>query len=194
MARRDISFVQGGLYHIHNRGARRVSIFREARNYVYVARLMAQVAKECQLTVIAYCLLPNHYHWLVQQDGEVAAGMLPRRVFGSYSQAYNRTYRESGTLFQGPFSARAVDTDDYVRHLCRYIHANPVRHGIVDSPGEWPHSDYNEWISPSTHNRFAFVQSWFGSPERYVEFVREYIEHSARISSELLRFEKDLEG
>ncbi len=193
MARRDISFVQGGFYHIYNRGARRVSIFREARNYDYVSRLMTQVAGECQLTVVAYCLLPNHYHWLVRQDGEVGAGMLPRRVFGSYSQAYNRTYRESGTLFQGPYLARAVEADSYMRHLCRYIHANPVKHGLVDAPELWPYSDYSEWITPTSGDVLRFVQSWFGSPEQYAKFVAEYIEHKARINSALLRFESDLE-
>lgn len=60
MPRRAIQFVNGGYYHVYNRGASRLSIVREERNYVYLLRLMKQAAEKCELTIIAYCLLPNH--------------------------------------------------------------------------------------------------------------------------------------
>src|SRR3954465_523573 len=126
MPRRNIQFVQGSYYHIYNRGAAYQSIFRENRNYTYLLRLMKQVAAECKLAIIVYCLLPNHYHWLVRQESDIPTSMLPKRVFGSYSQAFNRSYKGSGTLFQGPYCATLVDSDAYLRHICRYIHGNPV--------------------------------------------------------------------
>jgi REP element-mobilizing transposase RayT len=99
--------------HVYNRGAARLSIIREERNYRYLLRLMKDVATECNLTIIASCLLPNHYHWLVRQDGATPVGMLPKRVFGSYSQAFNKAYKGSGTLFEGAFRGTLVDTESY---------------------------------------------------------------------------------
>jgi putative transposase len=195
MPRRSVTFTQGSYYHIYNRGARRVSIFREARNYAYVTRLMQQVAKECQLTVLAYCLLPNHYHWLVRQDGETPAGTLPRRVFGSYSQAYNRAYAESGTLFQGPYAVRLVDTDTYLLHICRYIHANPVKHGIAATLDAWPYSNYLEWLDQRSGMLVdrQFIHTYFETPQQYALFVGEYVSERSRLTNEIRRFEDELE-
>jgi REP element-mobilizing transposase RayT len=195
MPRRSTMFVQGKYYHIYNRGARRVSIFREARNYVYVTRLMQQVARQSQLTILVYCLLPNHYHWLIRQDGDTPAGVLPRRVFGSYSQAYNHAYAESGTLFQGTYSVRHIDSDAYLRHICRYIHINPVKHGIAAGINAWPYSNYLEWLDQRSETPVdrQFICTFFETPQQYALFVGEYLSGRAELPEELRRFENDLE-
>ena len=167
--------VQGGYYHIYNRGAGRQSILREERNYVYLLRLLKAVTTECKVTVIAYCLLPNHYHWLLRQDGETSAGKVPARVFGSYSQAFNRAYERTGTLFEGPYQVRAVQTDAYFVNVCCYIHLNPVHHGFVRAPEEWPYSNYLEWIEKrrGTLVDRELVRAYFAAPEKYEAFVRQ---------------------
>jgi len=70
----------GHFYHIYNRGVHRHSIFREPENYLYVLGKMKKYARELAVTLIAYCLLPNHYHFLLRQDGERPASLLPQRV------------------------------------------------------------------------------------------------------------------
>ena len=109
MRPRRPTYVSGHYYHIYNRGAHRVSIFREEDNYHFVLCKVKKYLAELALSVIAYCLMPNHYHFLVRQDGENRAGLLPQRVFNSYSKAYNRRYEHSGTLFQGPYQVIHVD-------------------------------------------------------------------------------------
>jgi len=130
------------------------------------------------VTVIAYCLLPNHYHWLLRQDGEIRVGKVPTRVFGSYTQAFNRAYERTGTLFEGPYKAIAVDTDAYLVNLCCYIHLNPVRHGLVDRPDEWPYSNYLEWIEkrPGKLVDRELVRDYFAAPQDYEEFVATFQE------------------
>ncbi|GIV96072.1 MAG: hypothetical protein KatS3mg057_0729 [Herpetosiphonaceae bacterium] len=186
MPRRQIRFARGQYYHIYNRGAGRQSIFYEEKNYHYLLRLIKQVAAECELTMIAYCLLPNHYHWLVRQDGDTPAGDLPRRVFGSYSQAFNRAYQRSGTLFEGPYRAIMIDSEAYLCQLCRYIHSNPVKHGIVAAPESWPYSNYLDWIGERTGTLLdrEFQQRHFGTPERYKAYVLDYLAGRAPLSPE----------
>ena len=170
-------FIPGGFYHIYNRGAHRESIFREEDNYPFVLRKIKRYAKELDLVLIAYCLMPNHYHLLVHQNGEQAAGLLPQRVFNSYSKAYNKRYAHSGTLFEGPYKARQIERDDHLLHLCRYIHANPVKHGLVGQPEEWPYANYLEWVGLRSGELVdhAFVAAHFPSPADYREFVRDYL-------------------
>jgi REP element-mobilizing transposase RayT len=136
-----------------------------------------QYTTALQLTVIAYCLLPNHYHLLVRQDADHAAGLLPQRIFNSYSKAYNRRYRHSGTLFEGPYKVVAVESDGHLLQLCRYIHANPVTHGLVADLEAWPYTNYLEWVErrAGTLVDRAFVQDHFPSHAAYRDFVADYL-------------------
>ena len=194
MAKRP-DFTAGYYYHLYNRGAHKASLFREHDNYVYVLHQVKKVIGEQNLTVIAYCLLSNHYHILVRQNGDAAAGLLAQYVFNAYSKAYNTRYEHSGTLFEGPFRAIKVDSQNYLLHLCRYIHANPVRHGIVTELEEWPYSNYLEWLGLRTGELLDrdFVRDCFGTAEQYRQFVLDYVTNR-RLPEGLVRMLKELEG
>ena len=174
---RKVKFVQGNYYHIYNRGAGRQSIFKNRGNFAYLLELLNKVLAECHVTMIAYCLLPNHYHWLLRQDGATKAGWVPTRVFGSYSQAFNKANNRTGTLFEGPYKAILVESDDYLLHLCRYIHGNPVRHGLAMSPELWPYSNYLDWVGKRSGNLIdrAFVAAHFPREGEYEAYVRSYL-------------------
>jgi REP element-mobilizing transposase RayT len=170
-------FIPGGFYHIYNRGAHRDSIFYEEDNYLFVLRKIKRYSKQLNLAVIAYCLMPNHYHLLVRQNSEQAAGFLPQRVFNSYSKAYNKRYGHSGTLFEGPYKVRRAESDGHLLHLCRYVHSNPVKHGLVSRPEEWPYSNFPEWMGLRSGELVdhAFVAAHFSSPADYQAFVHDYL-------------------
>jgi len=170
-------FEPGRFYHIYNRGAHRVSIFREHSNYLFVLSKMKRYLAQLHLTVIVYCLMPNHYHYLLRQDGKQRAGLLPQRVFNSYSKAYNKRYGHSGTLFEDNYRIIPVEEEAYLLHLCRYIHANPVKDGLVDHLEDWAYSNYHEWVGlrNGTMVDRDFIKSYFPSADAYIEFVWSYL-------------------
>jgi len=175
---RKVKFVQGHYYHIYNRGANRQPIFRTDDNYRFLLRRVKAYATRFDIAVIAYCLMPNHYHFLLRQDGPHSISRFVQAVFNSYTKAFNKMFHRSGTLFAGPFRAVWVDRDEYLLHLCRYIHLNPVRAGLVASPEAWPYSNYLEWVG-AREGRLkdeAFIRAWFPSPQAYREFVRDGLE------------------
>lgn len=195
MPARTVEFIQDGYYHLYNRGAGRQPIFREAANYEFVLRRMKQYAAEFGISVIVYCLMPNHYHWLLRQDGGTAAGLLAQRVFNSYTKAFNKMYSRTGTLFEGRYKAKAIEEEAHLLHLCRYIHANPVKNGLTNEVTSWPYSNYHEWIGarPGTLVDRGFVQDMFPDIEQYVRFVQDYLQFR-RLPEELASYLDDLEA
>lgn len=173
----EIVWTPGHYYHLFNRGARQITIFREEKNYHFVLYRVKKYCREFDLTVIAYCLMPNHYHFLVRQNSEPPAGLLPQRVFNSYTKAYNKMYERSGTLFERRYQAIPVETESHLKHLCRYIHTNPVKDGIVSHPEAWLYSNYLEWIGqrPGTIFDVDFIHTFFGDIQNYKSFVEKYV-------------------
>ncbi|MCX6038134.1 MAG: transposase [Chloroflexi bacterium] len=187
MPYRITPFVEGQFYHIYNRGSGRQPIFFEEENYRYLLRLFKKYTRTTGITVIAYCLMPNHYHFLVRQDGESPAGLLFQRVFNAYSKAVNKKYGRAGTLFQGRYRCILLDKTSHLFHLCRYIHANPVVAGLVATPEQWDFSNYREWISSrdGTLCDADFVRTNFGTASEYAEFVQDYIANRAELPPEI---------
>jgi REP element-mobilizing transposase RayT len=167
----------GSYYHIYNRGRSRLSICHDKSDYFDILKKLRTYSLKYSIAIIAYVLLPNHYHFLVRQDALPRASLLPQRIFNSYSKIYNLKYTHSGTLFEGSAKAKIVTTEAYLLHLCRYIHANPVLHGITRTLDEWPYSNYPEWIGTrhgALVNR-AFITDHFSTPAAYREFVIDYL-------------------
>ncbi len=194
-ARKDLLTWQKGMYyHIYNRGISRSPIFREEGNYLFVLGKLKAACRENQLSMIAYCLEPNHYHFFIRQDGDLPAGNLPQYVFNSYTKAYNKKYEHSGTLFEGRFRAKAIQTSSHLLHLCRYIHGNPVKDGLVANPADWPYSNYLDWIGErkGTLVDHRFMQEQFGSAEAYKKFLFEYL-RSRQLPDDVIRFLNELE-
>jgi putative transposase len=178
-------YVQGHFYHFYNRGAHRVSIFREADNYVFVMRKLKHYCSKLNLTPIAYCLMPNHYHLLVRQDGDTPAGLLPQRIFNSYTKAYNKRYEHTGTLFEGNYRVAEIETESHLISLCRYIHANPVKDGIVDDVTEWPYSNYLEWVQArcGTLVDRAFIKQYYPTADAYRQEIQSYLHDRKQIAA-----------
>jgi REP element-mobilizing transposase RayT len=178
MPYRKVQFAQGQFYHIYNRGVGRQPIFREEENYLFLLRRVNKYASAFHIAVITYCLMPNHYHFLLRQDDQIPAGRLPQRVFNSYTKAFNKRYDRTGTLFEGPYKAIHVDQDHYLLHLCRYIHANPVKHGLVYDLEQWPYSNYMEWVGARNGKLVdhTFAREHFPVTESYRQFVLGYLD------------------
>ena len=188
LARRDV-FAPGEYYHIFNRGAGRGTLFFTPANYEHCLRLIKHYRRPCGAAVIAYCLMPNHYHLLVRQEGEAPLSRFINVVFNAYVQAVNRERKRKGTMFEGRFRHVLVDREAYVEHLCRYIHLNPVIAGLVPRPGDWLYSNYQEWAGQraGTLKDEEFIRQRFPSAEEYRVFVDDEI-GEARMRARLKRY------
>ena len=170
----------GHCYHVYNRGCNREHIFANAGNYVFLLQRVKSFLADYPLSVIAYSLMPNHYHFLLRPEEDGTLSQFVQRLFSSYTQAFNKQQGRSGTLFEGRAKSVLVDADEYVLHLCRYIHLNPVRAGLVLHPDEWPYSNYGEWVEQrdGTLVDRAFLRQYFPTAADYEMFVMSEVEPS----------------
>jgi REP element-mobilizing transposase RayT len=172
MPRRPVIFEENSFYHLYNRGVNRQPIFFQAGDYYDFLRRVKSCLNEAGVKIIAYCLMPNHYHLLVRVTGGSLSGSMHALAVG-YSKAINKRYGRSGHLFEGPFRAIFVDREEYLAHLSRYIHLNPVRAGLASKPELWEFSSYAEYVGErrGTLPRPEPVLSLFPTATAYRHFV-----------------------
>jgi putative transposase len=169
----------GRYYHIYNRGVNRENLFVEERNYRYFLQLYARHIEPIANTY-AYCLLRNHFHFLLQIK-DLTGFSKPVRsdlkkpsqyfsnLFNAYTKALNRACGRTGTLFQRPFGRIEVTSNAYLTWLVVYIHRNPQKHGFVDDYRTWPYSSYHAHLSDRpTHLQREEVVEWFHGIEGLV--------------------------
>lgn len=166
-------FEPGHCYHLYNRGNNHQSIFFERENYLHFLRLVRRYLVGQTLDLIAYCLMPNHYHFLVYfKTGNLSEAM--QLLSLAYTKAINRRYNRVGSLFQGRFRSIWVEQEDYLYHLVRYIHLNPVKARLVLHPQEWEFSSYLEYagLRKGTLPKLEIIQKQMNSEEVYQSFLQ----------------------
>lgn len=137
----------GNYYHIYNRGVNRGAIFFCEENYLFFLRRIRRYFTPDLAEIVAYCLMPTHYHLLVQVKTDDEFGNRVMKPLGtSYVKAVNKQQDRVGTLFQGRYRAKLVDSDAYLQHLTRYIHLNPVQANYATNAATWPYSSFREYV------------------------------------------------
>ena len=128
-----------GYFHAYSRGAGPISIFRDEYDYRLFRRMMIVVARRFTWRVLAYCLMPTHYHVVLEVSvTNLSRGM--HRLNGLYASAFNERHERTGALFQSRFHARVIESDEHLERLAAYVPDNPVRAGYCEKREDWPWS------------------------------------------------------
>jgi REP element-mobilizing transposase RayT len=147
-----------GTYHVCSRGNNRHAIVCDDDDRETWLRILAYVTREYGWTALAYCLMTNQYHLLIQlpEDGGLSDGM--RLLNGLYSRVTSKKYGRSGHLFHKRFRATQIETNEHRLTVAAYIVLNPVRAGICALPREWRWSSYRASAGLVTPPNFLAVR------------------------------------
>ena len=158
--------------HIWCRGNRKQPIFVDDFDRERFLVLLAKVSKKLGWRCVAYCLMGNHVHLVVDVPAfTISRGM--QLLNGQYAQAFNRRHGYVGHLFQGRFSASRVDDDAYSLQVGRYVVLNPVRAGMVGDAVEWSWSSHRAMLGKVAPPPFLDVQWTLGQFARKIDLARE---------------------
>ncbi|KKQ46589.1 MAG: hypothetical protein US67_C0075G0005 [Candidatus Woesebacteria bacterium GW2011_GWD1_38_10] len=201
-------YSQDGYYHIYNRGVGKRRIFKEKSDYLTFLSFLKEALSEpvdpdllketftlqgCsfqgvphqpknfhnKLYLLAFCLMPNHFHLLVRQINPTIITEFMRSLATRYSMYFNKRYNRVGSLFQNIFKAIQILDDNYLLHLSRYIHLNPQKNykdltRAYSSYADYLHLRNTEWVKTDIilnyfENKVSPEFKKFNSYKKFVE-------------------------
>jgi putative transposase len=173
---------ENSYYHVYNRGVDNRNIFQDREDYetflyylyIYTASPGTVQQKYPKLPprltaknlfgetyLIAYCLLPNHFHLLLKQKSSGAMPRLLKQVINGYVTYFNKKYKKSGAIFQGRYKSMRIESEYLLVQMVRFVHLNPSIAGLTKNLNEYYWSSYvNKELTQGIINRFKNVEEW----------------------------------
>lgn len=145
-----------GIYHVMARGNRRKNIFHDDEDKNRFINILVQKKKDDKFTLLAFCIMDNHYHLLIREEKESLSSIM-KMINSTYAVYYNNKYEGIGHVFQDRFRSEAIHNDAYLLNVTRYIHNNPKKAGIVLNCKDYPWSSYQNYIYYKKNNELLDV-------------------------------------
>ena len=184
-------FNPGNFYHVYNHAVGKDNLFTSHENYLFFLNRYDKYLSSIFKT-FAYCLMPNHFHILIQvrDEKELRASFATvnfeidfhkfimqklSNFLNSYAKAFNKQQSRKGALFVDYTKRKEITNDFYFTRVVNYIHQNAVLHGFCKTAADWDYSSYNSIITlnkPSKLERNK-IFDWFGGIEQFVSFHQE---------------------
>lgn len=139
--------------------------------------------KERLVRILAYCLMPTHFHLILRQLEDRGISLYLRDIQNSYSHYFNTKHKRKGPLWESKFKNVLVENNEQLLHLTRYIHLNPVTAYLVKRPEQWYRSSYNEYLSvdKTADNLCKFDDILEIKPKVYRKFVNDQISYQREL-------------
>jgi len=147
MPRRARKYLPGYPYHIVQRGNNRNACFVAPQDYRFYLELWEECSQRYSVAIHAYCLMTNHIHFLVTPGDSDSVSFATKVIGSRYAQYFNKTYKRTGTLWEGRHKYSLVQSERYFLTCSRYIELNPVVANMVSKPEQYKWSSYmcNAW-------------------------------------------------
>lgn len=171
MPRPPRAIVANYCYHVLNRANRRAEVFHEAADYAAFIALMTRAQEHEELPILAACLMPNHFHLVVQPTRARSISRWIHWLCTTHVRHYHAKYGTSGRIWQGPYKACLVQTDRYLLTLMRYVERNAQEARIVRRAEDWSWGSLR-WRNGPT-SPLALAAAPIELPSYWTEFVNQ---------------------
>lgn len=140
MPRKPREFIDGGIYHIFNRGNNRNRLFLTENDFACFLRLLALAKEKYKVNIFHYCLMTNHFHMLLRSETKEGLPALMHWLQLGYARYFKKIYRTTGHIFEERFRSPRIAEESYYLQCGRYIERNPVKAKMVSQAWEYPYS------------------------------------------------------
>ena len=212
MPSRKIPLITNEYYHIYNRGFNKQKIFLSPHDYQrafeairyyhfltppfkfsYLNKITLNQKKKLldqlistQIDILAFCFMPNHFHFLVKQIKDNGILNSISKFSNSYSKYFNLIHEKKGPVFEGRFQAVRITNNEQLLHLSRYIHLNPYTASIVKNIPDlkkFPYSSLKEYLHPHRFNlsQTDEILNQFKNKQEYLSFVNDHADYQKQL-------------
>ena len=209
MKNRDYkNFTLGNIVHIYNRGNNKEKIFFDEQDHkaflfrlglclgfteeelnkekligMPYSRIRITETNKDSFKLHAFSLMPNHFHLLIEQTGDISISKLMSKLCTSYSKYINKKHKRIGHVFQDEFKAVLVEDNTQLMWISSYIHTNAVKDKLAKHPREYKWSSYNDYTLDRNLKIInkKLLLSTFGDKKNFIEqnsYVKEYVKES----------------
>jgi len=204
MPSRLIPFVNDEIYHVFNRGVAKMRIYNNAYDYRRFLRTMFyyqilgpkpkfsrflpnnfKLNNNKIVDIICYCLMPNHFHFLLKQVKESGITEFISKLSNSYTKYFNTKNQRVGPIFQGEFKSVHIETNEQLLHVSRYIHLNPIISYIAKDLKNFKWSSYTEYIGELDNALCSkeIILDQFKLKKDYKDFILDQLEYARTLES-----------
>ncbi len=216
MPYRFVKFFTGEIYHVFNRSVARQPIFPKERDYQRALELIdfyrfnkpqlrfsqynllpfsqredfmdRLYTKETMVEIIAFCIMPNHIHFLLRQKIDNGIPTFMRVFQNSYAKYFNTKNKRSGALFQSMFKGVRIEDDDQFVHVARYIHLNPLTSFVLQKPDELEIYPWSSFMDYAGKRSIPFLEmntlkGLSSSMEKFKEFTFDQVEYQRKLET-----------
>jgi len=210
---RKILLQNDNVYHICNRAIEGMTIFKSQRDYERALMLLrfyrydslpmrlshllqlspaiqdevlrSLIAKQRLVDILAFAIMPNHFHLLLRQNMEDGISKFVSNISNGFARYFNTKYKRVGPIFQGSFRAVFIENDEQLMHVSRYIHLNPVASSILRFEdlrlSRW--NSFSEYLNLNRSNLVdtELIMSLFKDTASYEEFVKDHVGYSKEL-------------
>lgn len=215
MSKRKTILATGEIYHVYNRGVEKRKIFLRRREYLRFMELISyyrfencpvkysyfskmsiieqnniltdlEMQSKKLVEIVTYCLMPNHFHFLLRQETENGVSKFMEKISKGYSHYFNISHKRVGPLFQSNFQAVRIESNEQLLHAHRYIHLNPVTAYLIELPAlaSYSYSSYPEYIRVRDgFTNTKQVLSYFKNIDSYKTFIADQADYARQLDS-----------
>lgn len=176
-------YLKGNFYHVVTRGNNQQTVFLQDQDFQRYLLRIEEYVEKYSTEAVAYALMKNHIHLLLRQPSDLPISKFMQALTIGYTMYFNLKYKRTGHLFQGRFHFSLIDSDEYLVHLSRYIHLNPIAIKIVERAEDYPWSSYRDYLGlhQTPWVKSNYILNFFkkSDPQKdYKEFVESQIPES----------------
>ncbi len=174
MPRFPRTYIKTFLFHIVTQGINKSYIFENSSDIKYYINIMNLLSKDCEVKILAYCVMNNHTHMLVETEKVERLSKYMHRLNTKYAKYYNKKYNRVGYVFRNRYSSQGIYSEEQLYNCIMYIYNNPVKAGICEEAKDYPYSNYKE-IKVKLNEEYTFIDAKEDLPIECSDIIKNFL-------------------
>ncbi|MCI8700244.1 MAG: hypothetical protein HFJ47_02755 [Clostridia bacterium] len=177
MPRFPRSYIKTFLFHIVTQGINKSYIFENSNDIKYYINIMNLLSENCEVKILAYCVMNNHTHMLVETEQVEKLSKYMQRLNTKYAKYYNKKYERVGYVFRNRYCSQGIYNEEQLYNCMMYIYNNPVKAGICKEAKDYPYSNYKE-IKVKLKEEYTFIDANEEPPIECKNIIKKFLKEN----------------